>query len=186
MKSECRGLSSTGMIVGGGVDFLGVRSTIILWLLLRIMLARGVVEREVLAISSSTLSVTVMSSSLTVSIALPLSACLASLSLALRSASATSGPVIKRDPPCVRFRLPDGFGKASGTPIGRACKARCCCPISTNFSCSRRTCASKRPRSSGFRPARIAAILSSVDTIISGLGCGGCCRSFSCQNGLHS
>ena len=103
IKSEGKGSLSTGIIAGGGVDFLGVRSAIMLWLLLRIMLTRGVVGREVLAISSSTLSVTVMSSSLTVSIALPLSACLASLSLALRSASAASGPVIKRDPPWGRL-----------------------------------------------------------------------------------
>ena len=153
IKSEGRGSLLTGIIAGGGVDFLGVRSAIILWLLLRIMLMRGVVGREVLTISSSTLSVTVMSLSLTVSIALPLSAYLASLSLTLRSASATSGPVIKRDPPCVRFCLPDGFSKASGTPIRRAYKARYCYLILTNFSYSRRTYALKRPRSSGFRPA---------------------------------
>ena len=147
----------------------------------------GVVTgRKAVTITDSVLSITVISSSLTVSIVLPLRACLASLSLAFRSASAASGPVIKRDPPWVRLRLPDGFGEASGAPIGRDYKARCCCLISTNFSCSRSTCALKRARSSSFRLARMIVILSSVDVIISGLACGGCCMSLSCQNGFHS
>jgi hypothetical protein len=103
VKSEGRGSLLTGIITGGGVDFLGVRSTMILWLLLQIMLIRGVVGREVLTISSSTLSVTVMSLSLIISIALPLNACLASHSLTLRSASATSGLLLSETLPAFAF-----------------------------------------------------------------------------------
>jgi hypothetical protein len=173
------GSSLTGIILDGGVDFFGVRSTIILWLLLRIMFTRGVTGRKVVTITNSNLLITVISLSLIVSIALPLRACLASLSLAFRSASAASGPVIKRDPSWVRFRLPDGFSKASGAPIGRDYKVRCCYLISTNFSYSRSTYVLKRARSLGFRLARIIAILLSINAIISGLAFGGCWMSLS-------
>ena len=51
----------------------------------------------------------VMSLSLIISIALPLTACCISLSLTFNSAAAASGPVINLDPPYVLLRLTEEF-----------------------------------------------------------------------------